>query len=205
VILAAAVPDDILGMMVLALVTSLLAGPIPYPPLAIVTAEAIGFSLLTINFGSQIVARLHPAAAKFGTRNSAFALSIAACLGLSLASIYVGMARSSVLFWPYRESPARMGAEVGRNEPLAASVRCLGCYSLTGAQRYFLHSPPEVRQFLERWSETTHEASQRAVPIRGRFLLGSHLFRACQNISRYGERHADLPGNVHLLSHFPEH
>jgi Kef-type K+ transport system membrane component KefB len=92
VILAAAVPDDILGMMVLALVTSLLAGPILYPPLAIVTAEAIGFSLLTIIFGSQIVARLHPAAAKFGTRNSAFALSIAACLGLSLASIYVGMA-----------------------------------------------------------------------------------------------------------------
>lgn len=41
---------------------------------------------------------------------------------------------------PYRESPVRMGAEVGWNEPLAASVRCLGCYSLTGAPPTLLNA-----------------------------------------------------------------
>jgi hypothetical protein len=39
---------------------------------------------------------------------------------------------------PYRESPVRMGAEVGWNEPLAASVRCLACYSLN---RRAAHAP----------------------------------------------------------------
>ncbi len=92
VILAAAVLDDILGMIVLAIVTSLSEGRVHYLQLAIVAAEAIGFSLLMIFFGSRVVSRLHPTVAKLSTRNSAFVLSVLLCLGLSLASVYVGMA-----------------------------------------------------------------------------------------------------------------
>src|SRR5213594_224235 len=51
VILGAAVLDDILGMIVLAVVTSLSAGGIKYMQLAIVAAEAISFTLLILLFG----------------------------------------------------------------------------------------------------------------------------------------------------------
>ena len=92
VILGAAVADDILGMIVLAVVSSLSAGKINYLSLGIVAAEAIGFSLLIIFFGSRIIGRFRPAVAKLRARNSAFALSVLLCLGLSLASMHVGMA-----------------------------------------------------------------------------------------------------------------
>lgn len=92
VILAAAVFDDILGMIVLAIVSSLSTGRIQYVPLAVVTVEAIGFSVLMIFFGSRVVRRMHPTVAKLRTRNSAFLLSVVLCLGLSLASAYIGMA-----------------------------------------------------------------------------------------------------------------
>ena len=92
VILAAAVLDDILGMIVLAIVTSLSEGRIHYLQLAIVAAEAIGFSLLMMFFGSRVMGRLQPTIAKMSTRNSAFVLSVLLCLGLSLASVYIGMA-----------------------------------------------------------------------------------------------------------------
>jgi Kef-type K+ transport system membrane component KefB len=92
VILGAAVLDDILGMIVLAVVSSLSEGGINYLSLAIVTGEAVGFSLLVIFFGSHVVGRFRPAVAKLRARNSAFALAVILCLGLSLASEYIGMA-----------------------------------------------------------------------------------------------------------------
>jgi Na+:H+ antiporter len=92
VILGAAVADDILGMIVLAVVSSLSSGKINYLSLGIVAAEAVGFSLLIIFFGSRIIGRFRPAVAKLRARNSAFALSVLLCLGLSLASMHVGMA-----------------------------------------------------------------------------------------------------------------
>jgi Na+:H+ antiporter len=92
VILAAAVADDILGMIVLAVVSSLSAGQINYVSLATVTVEAVGFSLFFVFFGSRIVGRFRPAVAKLRARNSAFALSVLLCLGLSLASEHIGMA-----------------------------------------------------------------------------------------------------------------
>jgi len=92
VILGAAVIDDILGMIVLAVVSSLSAGHINYLSLAIVAGEAVGFSLLVIFFGSRVVGRFQPAVARLRARNAAFALSVILCLGLSLASVYIGMA-----------------------------------------------------------------------------------------------------------------
>jgi Kef-type K+ transport system membrane component KefB len=92
VILAAAVLDDILGMIVLAVVSSLSSGRVNMVQLAAVAAEAIGFSALVIAFGSRVVGRLRPAVGRLRIQNSAFLLSITLCLGLSLASAYVGMA-----------------------------------------------------------------------------------------------------------------
>jgi Kef-type K+ transport system membrane component KefB len=92
VILGAAVADDILGMIVLAVVSSLSTGQINCLSLAIVAVEAIGFSLLIVFFGSRVVGRFQARVAKLRARNSAFILSVVLCLGLSLASIYIGMA-----------------------------------------------------------------------------------------------------------------
>ena len=92
VILAAAVLDDILGLLILAVVSSLSTGQIHYVQLSIVAAEAIAFALVMIFLGSRVIGRFHPHVEKLRARNSAFILSIIFCLGLSLASIYIGMA-----------------------------------------------------------------------------------------------------------------
>jgi Na+:H+ antiporter len=92
VILAAAVLDDILGLLVLAVVSSLSTGQIHYAQLLTVAAEAMVFALLMIFFGSRVIGRFQPHVEKLRARNSAFILSIVLCLGLSLASVYIGMA-----------------------------------------------------------------------------------------------------------------
>ena len=92
VILGAAVIDDILGMIALAVVSSLSTGLINYISLAIVAIEAIGFSLLVVFFGSRVVGSFQPAVARLRTQNAAFVLSVVLCLTLSLASVHIGMA-----------------------------------------------------------------------------------------------------------------
>ncbi len=92
VILGAAVLDDLLGMIVLAIVSSMSSGQINYLSLAIVAGEAIGFSLLIIFFGSRMVETFRPVVSRLRAQNSAFALATVFCLGLSYASVYIGMA-----------------------------------------------------------------------------------------------------------------
>jgi len=92
VILGAAVIDDILGMIVLAVVSSLSTGLINYISLALVAVEAVGFSLLVVFFGSRVVGSFQPAVARLRTQNAAFVLSVVLCLTLSLASVHIGMA-----------------------------------------------------------------------------------------------------------------
>jgi Na+:H+ antiporter len=92
VILAAAVLDDILGLLVLAVVSSLSTGQVHYVQLLTVGAEALVFALLMIFFGSRVIGRFQPHVEKLRAQNSAFILSIILCLGLSLASVYIGMA-----------------------------------------------------------------------------------------------------------------
>ncbi len=92
VILGAAVIDDILGMIVLAVVSSLSAGRINYVSLAVVAAEAVGLSLVVLFFGSRLIGRFQPTVARLRARNAAFLWSVILCLGLSIASVYIGMA-----------------------------------------------------------------------------------------------------------------
>jgi Na+:H+ antiporter len=92
VILAAAVLDDILGLLVLAVVSSLSTGEVHYAQLLTVAGEAIAFALIMIFFASRVIGRFQPHVEKLRAQNSAFILSIILCLGLSLASVYIGMA-----------------------------------------------------------------------------------------------------------------
>lgn len=92
VILSAAVLDDILGLLVLAVASSLSTGETHYLQLLTVAGEAVGFTLLIVFFGSRVIGRFQPQVEKLRARNSAFILSIILCLGLSFASDYIGIA-----------------------------------------------------------------------------------------------------------------
>jgi Kef-type K+ transport system membrane component KefB len=92
VILAAAVIDDVIALLVLAVVSSLAKGSLDWFRVGILSAEAIAFVGLVAFVGRKAVARLRGPATWMRTRNPGFALALLLCLGLSVAATYVGMA-----------------------------------------------------------------------------------------------------------------
>ncbi len=93
IILGAAVFDDILGMILLAVVASLAAGNgIQYLHLTIVAAEAVGFALIMIFFAPRIVGRIEPGIQRMSTRDAPLLLALAICLGFSVLATRIGMA-----------------------------------------------------------------------------------------------------------------
>lgn len=93
VILAAAVIDDILGMIVLAVVTGAGQGTISYVKIGIVLLEVVGFVLFLIFIGQKITRKyIVPSVANLRVRNAVFALAIVFCLGLSALASYIEIA-----------------------------------------------------------------------------------------------------------------
>jgi Kef-type K+ transport system membrane component KefB len=92
VILAAAVLDDILGMIVLALVISVSEKDVNYLALGVVAFEAAALCAFMIFIAPRLVRHLGRAVTEHGPANSPRILAVILCLGLSLASTYVGMA-----------------------------------------------------------------------------------------------------------------
>ena len=92
VILGAAVFDDILGMILLAIVVSMAAGGVQWTHLAIVSAEAIGFALFMIFVGPGVIGRLRPGLQRLSTHDAPLILALAICLLLSWGASKIGMA-----------------------------------------------------------------------------------------------------------------
>src|SRR3954462_8587057 len=93
IILGAAVFDDILGMLVLALVTGLsTVGGVKWWALMVLLVEALGFAIFMMVFAPRIIGRMRPAVSHMSTRNAPLILSFAICLGLSVAAERIGMA-----------------------------------------------------------------------------------------------------------------
>ncbi|MBZ5555429.1 MAG: cation:proton antiporter [Acidobacteriia bacterium] len=92
IILGAAVIDDILGMILLAIVSSLSNGKIHYVSIGFVVLEAVAFTLIMVFWGSRVAGRIRPRLDRMNTRNPAFIIALLACLGLSVAASYIGMA-----------------------------------------------------------------------------------------------------------------
>ena len=92
VILAAAVIDDILGLLVLAVVTGVGKGAISYVSMALLTLEAAGFVIFLTIIGKGLVPRLGPFFSYFKTKNAPFALALLLCLGLSAVASYIHLA-----------------------------------------------------------------------------------------------------------------
>jgi len=92
IILGAAVFDDILGMVLLAIVIGLASGGIKWVHLSVLFAEAIAFVLFMLLLGPRIVRGMRPGVSRMSTHNAPLALALALCLFISWASVRIGMA-----------------------------------------------------------------------------------------------------------------
>lgn len=92
IILGAAVIDDILGLIILSLVSAVSQGGVSYIGLAKTAAAAILFTIFVALVGSRIINRLAPFIQRLHLGKPFFTLGLILCLGLSVASIYVGVA-----------------------------------------------------------------------------------------------------------------
>ena len=93
IILGAAVFDDILGMLLLAVVDGLAqSGSVEWLRLGILALEAVLFALFMIFIGPRILSRMRPRLARLSTRNAFLIVALMVCLGLSFAASKIGMA-----------------------------------------------------------------------------------------------------------------
>jgi Kef-type K+ transport system membrane component KefB len=93
IILAAAVIDDVLGLIVLALVSSVAKGSVSYLDLGVTAALAIGFTLFVAKFGTRTVKRVMPRVqANLSLAEGEFAIALSLLFALSLLAVYAGVA-----------------------------------------------------------------------------------------------------------------
>lgn len=92
IILGAAVIDDILGLMILAVVSSLALGPINYLSIIITALLAIAFTAFVILVGAPVVKRVAPRIENLKVSHSLFISALLLCLGISIAASYIGVA-----------------------------------------------------------------------------------------------------------------
>jgi len=93
IILGAAVIDDILGLIILSLVSSVgQQGSVSYAGLAKTAGAAVLFTVFVALAGSKVFIRLVPAIEKLRVSRPFFNIGLILCLGLSVASTYVGVA-----------------------------------------------------------------------------------------------------------------
>jgi Kef-type K+ transport system membrane component KefB len=93
IILAAAIFDDILGMVVLAVVAALASsGRLEWVHLCVLTAEAVSFALFMILVAPHLVRHIEPGMAKLSTQNGFLIVTLVICLLLSWLAARIGMA-----------------------------------------------------------------------------------------------------------------
>jgi len=93
IILGAAVFDDILGMVLLAIVVSLATGSgIRWLHFSVVLAEAVGFAVFMIYVGPNVIRRMKPGLQRLSTHDAPLVLALSICMLLSVAATRIGMA-----------------------------------------------------------------------------------------------------------------
>ena len=93
IILGAAVFDDILGMILLAVVVGLVSsGSVAWLQLGLLLVEAVGFAVLMIFFAPGVIQRMRPGLERMETHNAPLVLALAICLALSVGAEKIGMA-----------------------------------------------------------------------------------------------------------------
>jgi len=93
IILAAAVIDDVLGLIVLAVVSGMAKGAINYLDIALTATLALGFTFFVARFGTRTVRRVMPhVQAGLRLAESEFAMAMTLLFALSLLAVYAGVA-----------------------------------------------------------------------------------------------------------------
>jgi Kef-type K+ transport system membrane component KefB len=92
IILGAAVIDDILGLLVLAVVSSMAAGAVNYIEILTTAALAIGFTVFVAFVATPVVTRVAPRVDQLRSGHGMFILGLVLCLGLSVAAAFIGVA-----------------------------------------------------------------------------------------------------------------
>jgi Kef-type K+ transport system membrane component KefB len=92
-ILASAVFDDVLGMLLLAFVVGVVSPQgVNWISIFVLAAEAIGFALFMIYIAPRVMRRVSPRLERLSTRNPQLVMALGICLGLSVAAEKVGLA-----------------------------------------------------------------------------------------------------------------
>ena len=93
IILAAAVIDDVLGLLILALVSSLAKGKVNVLELALTATLAIGFTLIVVKWGTKTMKRVVPhVLEKLRGGEAQFAMAMILLFALSVLAVYAGVA-----------------------------------------------------------------------------------------------------------------
>jgi Na+:H+ antiporter len=93
IILAAAVVDDVLGLIVLALVSGMAKGAVNYLDIALTAGLALAFTFSVARFGTRTVRRVMPRMrARLHLAESEFAFAMTLLFALSLLAVYAGVA-----------------------------------------------------------------------------------------------------------------
>ncbi|MFL6213616.1 MAG: cation:proton antiporter [Blastocatellia bacterium] len=92
VILAAAVIDDVLGLLVLGIVSSVAEGQVNYVRIALTAVFAIGFTLLTITLGARVVNRVKHPVKRLKISHSLLVFALILCFGLAAVANIIGIA-----------------------------------------------------------------------------------------------------------------
>ena len=115
IIIGAAVLDDILGMLVLAIVSGLAAGMLSAFQIQLLAAEAVAFVVLSLLLGRYAMKHLSPRIASQSSgssRGPLFAIAICICFGLSAVADKIGLAAiigaffAGIIFAEIPQAPA---------------------------------------------------------------------------------------------------
>ena len=93
IILAAAVIDDVLGLIILALVSSLAKGEVNFLELALTATLAIGFTIIVVLWGTKTMRRVVPHLLdRLRGGEAQFAMAMILLFALSVLAVYAGVA-----------------------------------------------------------------------------------------------------------------
>lgn len=92
IILGAAVIDDVLGLIILAVVSSLAKGGINYAQIATTAALAIGFTVIVALIGARAINKLQPRIQKLKVGQSYLVFGFSLCLVLAYVASFIGVA-----------------------------------------------------------------------------------------------------------------
>jgi Kef-type K+ transport system membrane component KefB len=92
IILGAAVFDDILGMILLAVVGGLASGKVDWLHMGVLIGEAGGFALFMMFVAPRIVRRMEPGVEQLSIQNASLIVALAICLLISWLAVKIGIA-----------------------------------------------------------------------------------------------------------------